>query len=79
MSHPPRSPRCPIRTHFLPLWVCSLLRVHVSRSPSFLSALVYDLLLSYDYQDGCLMALAKGALPEEYLSQNFDEQCLGGH
>jgi len=30
-------------------------------------------------QDGCLMALAKGALPEEYLSHNFDEQCLGGN
>jgi len=30
-------------------------------------------------QDGCLMALVKGALPEEYLSHNFDEQCLGGH
>ena len=26
-------------------------------------------------QDGCLMAFAKGALPEEYLSHNFDEQC----
>ena len=25
------------------------------------------------YQDGCLMAFAKGALPEEYLSHNFDE------
>jgi len=24
-------------------------------------------------QDGCLMAFAKGALPEEYLSHNFDE------
>ena len=24
------------------------------------------------------MALAKGALPEEYLIHNFDEQCLGG-
>jgi len=31
-------------------------------------------------QDGCLMAsFAKGALPEEYPSHNFDEQCLGGH
>jgi len=30
-------------------------------------------------QDGCLMAFAKGALPEEYQSQNFDEQCLEGH
>jgi len=30
-------------------------------------------------QDGCSTALAKGALPEEYLSHNFDEQCLGGH
>jgi len=30
-------------------------------------------------QDGCLMAFAKGALPEKYLSPNFDEQCLGGH
>ena len=30
-------------------------------------------------QDGCLTAFAKGALPEEYLSRNFDEQCLGGH
>ena len=30
-------------------------------------------------QDGCLTAFAKGALPEEYLSHNFDEQCLGGH
>jgi len=29
-------------------------------------------------QDGCLMAFAKGALPEEYLSHNFDVQCLGG-
>jgi len=29
-------------------------------------------------QDGCLtrMPFAKGALPEEYLSHNFDEQCL---
>jgi len=26
-----------------------------------------------------LMAFAQGALPEEYLSHNFDEQCLGGH
>jgi len=25
------------------------------------------------------MAFAEGALPEEYLSHNFDEQCLGGH
>ena len=31
------------------------------------------------YQDGCLMAFAKGALPEECLSHNFDDQCLGGH
>jgi len=30
-------------------------------------------------QDGCLMAFAEGALPEEYLRHNFDEQCLGGH
>jgi len=30
-------------------------------------------------QDGCLTAFAKGVLPEEYLSHNFDEQCLGGH
>ena len=30
-------------------------------------------------QDGCLMAFAKGALPEDYLSDYFDEQCLGGH
>ena len=30
-------------------------------------------------QDGCSTALAKGALPEEYLSQNSNEQCLGGH
>jgi len=30
-------------------------------------------------QDGCVMAFAKGALPKEYLSHNFDEQCLGGH
>ena len=30
-------------------------------------------------QDCCLMAFAQGALPEEYLSHNFDEQCLGGH
>jgi len=30
-------------------------------------------------QDGCSTAIAKGALPEEYLSHNFDEQCLGGH
>ena len=30
-------------------------------------------------QDGCLKAFAKGALPEEYLSHSFDEQCLGGH
>jgi len=32
-------------------------------------------------QDSCLMPFnqCKGALPEEYLSQNFDEQCLGGH
>ena len=30
-------------------------------------------------QDGCLMAFAKSALPEEYLSHNLDEQCLGGH
>ena len=29
-------------------------------------------------QDGCLMAFAKGALPEEYLSHNFDGQCLEG-
>jgi len=25
-----------------------------------------------------LMAFFKGELPEEYLSHNFDEQCLGG-
>jgi len=31
------------------------------------------------WQDGYLMAFDKGALPEEYLSHNFDEQCLGGH
>jgi len=30
-------------------------------------------------QDGCLTAFAQGALPEEYLSRNFDEQCLGRH
>jgi len=30
-------------------------------------------------QDGSLMAFAKGALPEEYLSHNFDEHCLKGH
>ena len=30
-------------------------------------------------QDGCLMVFVKGAFPEEYLSHNFDEQCLGGH
>jgi len=30
-------------------------------------------------QDSCLMAFAKGALPEEYLCHNFDEQYLGGH
>jgi len=30
-------------------------------------------------QDSYLMAFAKGALPEEYLRHNFDEQCLGGH
>jgi len=30
-------------------------------------------------QDGCLMAFAKVALPEDYLSHNLDEQCLGGH
>ena len=30
-------------------------------------------------QDGYLMSFAKGALPKEYLSHNFDEQCLGGH
>jgi len=30
-------------------------------------------------QDGFLTAFAKGTLPEEYLSHNFDEQCLGGH
>jgi len=29
------------------------------------------------FQDGCLMAFAKGALSEAYLSHNFDEQCLG--
>jgi len=29
-------------------------------------------------QNGCLMAFAKGTLPEEYLSHNFDKQCLGG-
>jgi len=38
-----------------------------------ISALVCDLLPRW------LMAFAKGALPEEYLSHNFDEQCLGGH
>jgi len=31
------------------------------------------------FQDSCLMYFAKGALPEEYLRHNFDEQCLGGH
>ena len=30
-------------------------------------------------QDGCLVAFAKGTLPEKYLSHNFDEQCSGGH
>jgi len=30
-------------------------------------------------QEGCLTAFCKGALPEEYLSHNFDEQDLGGH
>jgi len=38
-----RSPRCNTRTHFLPLWFCSLLLIHVSRSLSFLSALVYEI------------------------------------
>jgi len=27
-------------------------------------------------QDGCSTAFANGALPEEFLSHNFDEQCL---
>jgi len=40
----------------------------------FFSALVCDLLPRWLF-DG----FAKGALPEEYLSHNFDEQCLGGH
>jgi len=26
-----------------------------------------------------LLPFAKGALHEEYLRHNFDEQCLGGH
>jgi len=32
-------------------------------------------------QDSYLTAFGKGAvaLPKEYLSQKFDEQCLGGH
>jgi len=30
-------------------------------------------------QDSCLMAFSEGVLPTEYLSHNFDEQCLGGH
>ena len=30
-------------------------------------------------QYGCLMAFAKGALPEKYVSHSFDEKCLGGH
>jgi len=30
------------------------------------------------YQDGCLMAVAKGSLPEEHLSHNFNKECLGG-
>jgi len=28
---------------------------------------------------GCFTAFDKGALPEEYLSHNCDEQCLEGH
>ena len=44
---------------------------------------VFDALLSrpcaWLHQDGCLVAFAKGALSEEYLSHNFDEQCLEGH
>jgi len=38
----------------------------------FSSALVCDLL-----PRRLLHGFAKGALPEEYLSHNFDEQCLG--
>jgi len=41
-----------------------------SRSLSFLSVLVCDLLPRQLF-DG----FAKGALPEEYLSHNFDERC----
>jgi len=76
MSHPPRSPRCNTCTHFLPLWVCSLFAYMCRRLCLFLVRLSATVICC---QDDCLMAFAKGALPEEYLSHNFDEQCLGGH
>ena len=44
MSHSPRSPRYNTHTHFLPLWFCCLLHIHVSRSLSFPSVLVCDML-----------------------------------
>jgi len=49
MSHPPRSPR----THFMTLWFCSLLRIHVSRSLSFLSALVCHVLPRHLFDGFC--------------------------
>jgi len=55
------------RTHFSPLWFCSLLCIHVSGSLSFLVR--WSVICC---QDGCLTAFAKGALPKEYLSHNFE-------
>ena len=48
-----------------------------ARGPGFCPSLVRWSVICC--QDGCLMAFAKGALPEEYLSHNFDEHCMGGH
>jgi len=45
-----------------------------SQSLSFFTALVCDLLPRRLFH-----GFARGALPEDHLSHNFDEHCLGGH
>jgi len=74
-------PRCGAPTHLLPSLLLANGELLVSAvllwSRSLSCFLVrWSVICS---QDGCLMAFATGALPEEYLSHNFDEQCLGGY
>jgi len=62
-----------------PKWDCLYLP---KKSPLATWGQVSFLLVSWSViwcQDGCSTAFAKGALPEECLSHNFEEQYLWGH